>query len=104
MFSMFKTGLFIVLKNFYFLGCITGNATYVKEKVRKGVPCVFPFKYAGKTYHNCTYDYSRTFQYFPWCSTKVSRNGKHYARKTRDGYYNVGICEDRETCPLPYKR
>ena len=76
----------------------------MKEKVQKGAPCIFPFTYAGKTYYNCTHDHSRIFQYFPWCSTKVDRNGKHYARKSRDGFYNVGICEDKETCPLPYKR
>ena len=84
--------------------CITGDAKYIKEKVQKGVPCVFPFRYAGRTYHTCTYDHSRIFQYFPWCSTKVNKNGKHIAKKGRDGLWNVGICEDKENCPLPYTR
>ena len=84
--------------------CITGDAKYIKEKVQKGVPCVFPFRYAGRTYHTCTYDHSRIFQYFPWCSTKVNKNGKHIAKKGRDGLWNVGICEDKENCPLPYSR
>ena len=86
------------------LVCISGNATNVKEKVRKGVPCVFPFQYAGKTYKTCTHDHSRVFQYLPWCSTRVNKQGVHIARKDRHGVWNVGICEDKENCPLPYKR
>ena len=90
----------------YFLisECISGNATYVKENVQKGVECIFPFTYGGITYNSCTYDYSRVFQYFPWCSTKVDTFGEHLAGKNSEGAWNVGICEDKDTCPLPNKR
>ena len=33
-------------------------------------PCLFPFKYKGKTYNQCTKEGSKR----PWCATKVDDN------------------------------
>jgi len=41
-------------------------------KTNYGVDCVFPFKYGGRTYYECTKDYSSTY----WCATKVGRNNQ----------------------------
>jgi len=38
-----------------------------------GKPCIFPFKYAGETYHKCTTKDSENGQ--PWCATKVDSEG-----------------------------
>merc|ERR1739838_92578 len=37
-------------------------------------PCVFPFKYMGKTFRQCT-DYGSNDEK-PWCATKVDGSGK----------------------------
>ena len=58
-----------------------------------GLPCVFPFKYRGKTYSTCTKDHTN-IQKKPWCSTKVDERGKHIS-----GQRNWGNCD--KTCPLP---
>jgi hypothetical protein len=34
-------------------------------------PCIFPFKYRGKTLNDCTIEEK------PWCSTRGSTNGVH---------------------------
>ena len=36
-------------------------------------PCVFPFRYKGRTYTKCT-DYESTNGQ-PWCATKVDSDG-----------------------------
>jgi len=38
-------------------------------------PCVFPFKWNGKTYNNCPVDSDDTNE--TWCSTKTDSNGNH---------------------------
>ena len=43
------------------------------DSPRKGVPCIFPFKYKDKRYNECTKDGHSKF----WCSTKVDENGNH---------------------------
>lgn len=40
-----------------------------------GVPCVFPFDYAGVHYTSCTTAAASADA--PWCSTKVDASGKH---------------------------
>ena len=37
-------------------------------------PCVFPFKYKGVAYRNCTTEGNGVI---PWCATSVTSNG-HY--------------------------
>jgi len=47
----------------------------------KSGPCVFPFKYKGKTYDECT---TVRNSGVPWCATKVNSNGE---------YVEYGNCE-----------
>ena len=84
--------------------CITSNVTshYPKdypESGGKGKPCVFPFKVKGKTYNSCTYDSAHRTNYRAWCSTQTDSRGFHIK-----GGFNWGICEDRETCPIPPRK
>ena len=46
------------------------------------VPCIFPFKYKGKTYHECTTIDSNNI---PWCPTMVDASGNGVGT-------NWGIC------------
>ena len=59
-----------------------------------GLPCVFPFKFHGKTYSSCTNKVKHLTNNLPWCSTKVDKRGKHISGK---GHW--GNCD--ETCRLP---
>ena len=36
----------------------------------KNKPCIFPFKYNGKTFHHCTNEHANFF----WCATKTDSN------------------------------
>ena len=75
--------------------------------INSGRPCVFPFKFEGKTYSKCTYhrtldrtedypDYSQLTPFstedanLPWCSTKVNSDGNHVMGE-------FGLCGDK--CP-----
>lgn len=55
----------------------------------KGVKCVFPFKYKGKTYTTCTsaYHYGK-----PWCSTTTKADGSYI--KGKWGNCNPLTCVD----------
>jgi len=57
-------------------------------KTVKDNTCVFPFKYKGKTYNQCTKDES--VNGMPWCATRVDRSGNVLNGKWED-------CE--EGCP-----
>ncbi len=71
---------------------------------QSNTPCVFPFTLLDVTYFSCAYGFisSKFFDYLPWCSTKVDKNGKHVAFS--DGSFNVGVCEPKSKCPIPPKR
>ena len=94
------------------LACTTGNTTELiklhnKRKAQSGVPCIFPFTLKGKIYHTCTYDFSHTTYYKPWCSTNVDETGKHVSGRNADGSRNWGICDENEKpldCPIPPRR
>ena len=53
---------------------------------RPNQPCVFPFKFAQKTFNSCT-DAKDPGNF--WCSTKVDKDGKHIGGANEWGY-----CED----------
>ena len=57
-----------------------------------GLPCVFPWKYKGKTYNSCTMDWDIELR--PWCATKVDENGDVFST-------NFGYCG--ANCPLEGK-
>ena len=64
---------------------------------KTGKACIFPFKYAGRTYSQCiTKDNGDT----PWCSTRVDEEGKYV-----DGHWSDchNDCE-YNNCPLGYVR
>merc|ERR1712110_321975 len=53
-------------------GC---SGTFVNEKGReKEKPCIFPFKFKGKTYNQCTTDESENGK--PRCAYRVNKQGK----------------------------
>ena len=56
-----------------------------------GLPCVFPWKFKGKTYNSCTMEWEPDQR--PWCATKVDENSKYYT--------NFGYCG--ANCPLEGK-
>ena len=53
-------------------------------------PCVFPFKFRGLTYNNCTTADNAPEDKNAWCSTKVDEFGNHVGEQG-----NWGICETR---------
>ena len=55
-------------------------------------PCVFPFRYNGVSYSQCTLVEAEDNK--PWCSTLVDSNGDHVSG---GGHY--GDCSPK--CPLP---
>ena len=72
------------------------------------LPCIFPFKYEGFTYHKCSQVQSDK----PWCSTKVDENGTHVKGNWGDCASNCPkACHVKEVstkilmpCIFPYGR
>jgi len=58
---------------------------------RKNAPCIFPFKYKGKSYTKCVWQKDEPQ---PWCSTKVTKLGFHVGKQGQWGHCN-------EHCPMP---
>ena len=61
-----------------------------------GKPCVFPFKFQGKTYSTCTNRIKHKKHNLPWCSTKVDERGNHISHQRK-----WGNCEEDSCKPLP---
>lgn len=59
----------------------------------KDKPCIFPFKYNGKTYTKCIWERG---ELTPWCSTKVTNHQIHVVNQGWWGYCN-------SYCPIPPK-
>ena len=55
------------------------------------IPCIFPFKFNGRTFNECTWDEDGA-----WCSTQVDKNGNHVG-----GQGKWGLCG--QECPIPPK-
>jgi len=60
---------------------------------RPNQPCVFPFKFAQKTFNSCT-DAKDPGNF--WCSTKVDKDGKHIGGANEWGYCEDG-CDNEDT-------
>ena len=60
---------------------------------KKDTPCIFPFKFDGKTYRHCIWDEGEPE---PWCSTKVTKQQNHVGGQNQWGYCN-------SYCPIPPK-
>ena len=54
----------------------------IEKKSRDIKPCIFPFKFSGQTFTQCTTVKDPDDK--PWCSTKVNENGNHV---TSGGYW-----------------
>ncbi|XP_064097954.1 uncharacterized protein LOC135209201 [Macrobrachium nipponense] len=55
-----------------------------------GAPCVFPFRYGGRTYRSCTFNNS----FRAWCATAVDDD-----RRKRDWGYCIGLDESQPARP-----
>ena len=62
------------------------------EGPSKGKKCIFPFKYFGKSYNECTWNDAPTKK--PWCSTNVTEDGYHIEENG-----NWGVCGNG--CSIP---
>ena len=40
-------------------------------------PCIFPFKFNGVLYNECTWTSAHLTEHKPWCSTFVDETGEH---------------------------
>merc|ERR1712142_812663 len=56
-------------------------------------PCIFPFRWRGITYNECTWVEYHNTEYKPWCSTMVDENGAHIGGQGKWG--NCG-----PSCPI----
>ena len=52
-----------------------------------GRPCVFPFRFGGVTYNQCTFEGNQPGETEPWCSTRTDGSGNHIG-----GQGNWGFC------------
>ena len=87
------------------LGCRTSKTD--SGPIGRGAldqPCHFPFILRGKTYYTCTYDYSKSLGFKPWCSVNTDEKGNHVSGKRTNGTKTIGICDDFEHCPIPTRR
>lgn len=66
------------------------------------IPCVFPFKYKGLTFHACTkaFDFQRKL----WCSVKVNDDGEHSEGDGNWGHCDIATCVDIERAVDPNNR
>jgi hypothetical protein len=59
-----------------------------------GKPCIFPFKFNGVVYFECTWDMAHLTEEKAWCSTEVDPTGHH-----KSGQGKWGSCG--KGCPVP---
>ena len=60
----------------------------------KGKPCIFPFKFNGVTYSECTWNQAHLTEHKAWCSTLVDASGTHVGGQGKWGNCGPG-------CPVP---
>jgi len=57
-------------------------------------PCIFPFKFNGVIYNECTWKSAHLTEHKPWCSTLVDDTGHHVGGQGKWGNCGSG-------CPIP---
>ena len=57
-------------------------------------PCIFPFKFNGAVYSECTWDQAHLTEHKAWCSTLVDETGHHVGGQGKWGNCGPG-------CPIP---
>ena len=62
-----------------------------------GKPCIFPFKYNGKTYNGCEKDHEDGTK--TWCSTKVDSKGHHVPGQNEYGHCGKNCPKQGPTKP-----
>ena len=60
----------------------------------KGKPCIFPFKFNGVLYSECTWNQAHLTEHKAWCSTLVDASGTHVGGQGKWGNCGPG-------CPVP---
>ena len=60
----------------------------------KGKPCIFPFKFNGVVYSECTWNQAHLTEHKAWCSTLVDASGTHVGGQGKWGNCGAG-------CPVP---
>jgi hypothetical protein len=67
---------------------LSPNCTVIEERDKVAMPCIFPFKFRGKVFFDCTNETDPDGK--SWCSTKLDDSGTHVGK---GGYW--GYCGDR---------
>ena len=98
---MFKSNLLSVLYILYLSFIVdklvsARNCSITVDGPKTNTPCIFPFKFAHKTFNTCT-DEKDPGNF--WCSTKVDEDGKHIGGANEWGYCADG-CDDKEPTKL----
>ena len=57
-------------------------------------PCIFPFRFNGVVYTQCTWVSAHLTEHKPWCSTEVDESGHHIGGQGKWGNCGSG-------CPIP---
>ncbi len=68
--------------------CVTSGGAAANK------PCIFPFKFNGVVYFECTWDLAHLTEHKAWCSTFVDDSGHHVGGQNKWGNCGPG-------CPIP---
>ena len=79
-------------------GC-TGCCTTASSS-DAGKPCVFPFRFNGVLYNECTLDGNSPGETVPWCSTMTDSNDNHVGGQGKWGFCSSN-CQTGPTSPPP---
>ena len=60
---------------------------------KPNIPCIFPFRFNGVDYNECTWDHSFLTGHKAWCSTLVNETGHHVGGQGEWGNCGTG-------CPI----
>ena len=80
----------------------TGTCTTTSgpESPDAGKPCVFPFRYNGVLYNECTLEGNAPGETVPWCSTMTDSNDNHVGGQGKWGFCSSN-CQTGPTASPP---